>query len=124
MKMTSEVPSKGLEWTNLVLGAGLACATLAFAELPAATWNGGIVGLLIACCSAVALYRYGAWAEWSNLALACWAVASPFLLGFGSAQAVMWTHVLVGLCVATIAIMQLSSGSKAELVSSTKPGGR
>ena len=34
--MTSEVPSKGLEWTNLVLGAGLTCAAFMFAELPAA----------------------------------------------------------------------------------------
>ncbi len=115
--MTSEVPSKGLEWTNLILGAGLACAALAFAELPAAAWNAGIVGALIACCSAVALYRYGAWAECSNLALGCWAVAAPFLLGFGSAQSAMWTHVLVGLCVATIAIIQLSSGRKAQMPS-------
>lgn len=121
--MTSEVPSKGLEWTNLVLGACLACAAFAFAELPAA-WNAGIVGVLIACCSAVALYRYGAWAEWTNLTLGCWAVFAPFLLGFGSAQAAMWTHVLVGLCVATIAIIQLSSGSKAQMASSTKSDGR
>ncbi len=101
--MTNEVPSKGLEWTNLVLGAGLACAAFAFTEMPAAAWNAGIVGALIACCSAMALYRYGAWTEWSNLGLGCWGVAAPFLLGFGSAQAAMWTHVLVGLCVATIA---------------------
>lgn len=120
MKMASEVPSKGLEWTNLVLGAGLACAAFAFAELPAAAWNAGIVGVLIACCSAVALYRYGVWAEWSNVALGCWAAAAPFLLSFGSAQAAMWAHVLVGLCVATIAIIQLSSGSKAQLSSSTR----
>ncbi|TIM63644.1 MAG: hypothetical protein E5Y58_28320 [Mesorhizobium sp.] len=115
--MTSEVRSKGLEWTNLVLGAGLACAAFAFAELPAAAWNAGIVGVLIACCSGVALYRYGASAEWSNVALG---VAAPFLLGFGSAQTAMWTHVLVGLCVATIAIIQLSSGRKAQMPSSIK----
>jgi hypothetical protein len=95
--MTNEVPSKGLEWTNLVLGAGLACAAFAFTEMPAAAWNAGIVGALIACCSAMALYRYGAWTEWSNLGLGCWGVAAPFLLGFGSAQAAMWTHVSVGL---------------------------
>ncbi|MCF6102693.1 SPW repeat protein [Mesorhizobium muleiense] len=115
--MTNEVPSKGLEWTNLVLGAGLACAGFAFTEMPAAAWNAGIVGALIACCSAVALYRYGAWTEWSNLGLGCWGVAAPFLLGFGSAQAATWTHALVGLCVATIAIIQLSSGRKAQILS-------
>ncbi|MEI9431984.1 SPW repeat protein [Mesorhizobium sp. Cs1299R1N3] len=111
--MKSEVPSKGLEWTNLILGAGLACAAFLFAGLPAAAWNAGIVGTLIVCCSAVALYRYGAWAEWSNLTLGSWAVIAPFLLGFGSAQAAMWTHVLIGLCVATVAIIQLRNSRTA-----------
>ncbi|WP_287171317.1 SPW repeat protein [Mesorhizobium sp.] len=49
--------------------------------------------------------------------MGCWGVAAPFLLGFGSAQAAMWTHALVGLCVATIAIIQLSSGRKAQMLS-------
>ena len=118
--MINEVPSKGLEWTNLVFGAALACAAIAFAELPVAAWNAGIVGTLIACCSAVALYRYEAWTEWSNLTLGCWAVVAPFLLGFGSAQAPMWTHVVVGLCVATIATMQLAAGRKARAPSSSQ----
>jgi hypothetical protein len=110
MKMKNEVPSKGLEWTNLLLGAGLACAAFMFTALPAAAWNAGIVGLLIVCCSAVALYSYGAWAEWSNIILGCWAAAAPFLLGFGSASTPMWTHVVIGLCVAAIATMQLLGG--------------
>ncbi|MFD1983611.1 SPW repeat protein [Mesorhizobium newzealandense] len=83
-----------------------------FAGLPLAVWNAGIVGALIVCCSAVALYRYGAWTEWSNLTLGCWAVVAPFLLGFGSAQGPMWTHVMIGLCVATIAAMQLIASRK------------
>lgn len=115
--MTSEVPSKGLEWTNLILGAGLACAAFMFAGAPVAAWNAGIVGTLMVCCSAMALYRYGAWAEWSNLALGCWAVVAPFLLGFGSMPMPMWTHVLIGLCVATIATMQLLAGRKEQTFS-------
>ncbi|RWD67034.1 MAG: hypothetical protein EOS36_03370 [Mesorhizobium sp.] len=110
--MTSEVPSKGLEWTNLILGACLAGAAFKFAELPLAAWNAGIIGSLIVCCSAVALYRYGDWAEWSNLTLGGWAVVAPFLLGFRSAQGPMWAHVVIGLCVATIAVMQLSASRK------------
>ena len=118
--MSREVPSKGLEWTNLVLGAGLACAAFMFTELPSAAWNAGIVGALIVCCSAVALYRYGDWAEWSNLTFGCWAVVAPFLLGFGSAQGPMWTHVVIGLCVATIAAMQLVASRKAQASSSSR----
>jgi SPW repeat len=118
MKMRSEVPSKELEWANLILGAGLACAASMFTELPLAAWNAGIVGALIVCCSAVALYRYGPWTEWSNLTLGCWAVVAPFVLGFGSAQTPIWTHVLVGLCVAAIATMQLWASRRADAPSS------
>jgi hypothetical protein len=119
--MTNEVASKGLEWTNLILGAGLARAAFTFGELPAAAWNAGIVGVLIVSCSIVALYRYAAWAEWSNVILGSWALVAPFLLGFGSASTPMWTHVLVGLCVATFAIMQLLLSTRnAAASSSTK----
>jgi hypothetical protein len=119
MKMTSEVPNKALEWANLVLGAGFACAAFMFTELPVAAWNMGIVGALIACCSVVALYRYAAWTEWSNLALGCWAIVAPFLLGFGSAPAPTWTSIVVGVCVASIATLQLVAGRKAGTPSGT-----
>ncbi|CAM3111302.1 SPW repeat protein [Paracoccus nototheniae] len=119
--MKTEVPSKGLEWTNLLLGLGLACAALAFGALPAAAWNAGIVGLLVVCCSAVALGRYGAWAEWSNIALGCWAIAAPFMLGFGAAQTAMWTHILIGICVATIATVQLMSARRSQGITHDRP---
>jgi hypothetical protein len=105
MNMRNELPS--LKWANLILGAGLACSTLFFTDFPVAAWNAAIVGTLILCCSAMALLRYGAWAEWSNITLGCWAVVAPFLLNFALAQIPMWTHVLIGVCVATIATMQL-----------------
>lgn len=80
-----------------------------------------IVGLLIVCCSAVALGRYGAWAEWSNIALGCWAIAAPFALGFGAAQAAMWTHVLIGICVAAIATVQLMSSRRSQGITHDRP---
>ena len=105
--MRNEAASKALETTNLILGAGLACAAFVFAGVPAAAWNAGVVGVLIACCSAAALCRYGAWAEWSNMTLGYWAVFAPFLLGFETDEGAMWAHVLVGICVAAVATMQL-----------------
>jgi len=119
--MKSELPNKGLEWTNLILGLCLASAAFMFAAMPSAAWNAGFVGTLVACCSAAALYRYGGWAEWSNLTLSSWAIVAPFLLGFGSAPAAMWTHVLIGLCVATIAIIQLMASRRMQEPSRTKP---
>ena len=107
--MESDLPSKGLEWTNIFLGAALACAAILFADQPAAAWIAGVSGVLIMCCAAAALYSYGVWAEWSNLALGSWVMAAPFVLGYGSAPAFMWTHFVAGLCVASIASLQLSA---------------
>ena len=59
--------------------------------------------------------------EWSNLTLGSWAVVAPFLLGFGSAPAAMWTHVLIGLCVASIAIVQLMASRRTQEPSRTRP---
>jgi hypothetical protein len=120
MKMRSKVPNETLEWTNLVLGAGLACIGIIFAVPSVAALNAGLVGTLIVCCSVVALVRYAAWTEWSNFTLGCWAMVAPFLLGFASPQAATWTHLLVGFCVATIAIMQLLAGRTAHAPSITK----
>ena len=105
-----EVPNIWLEMTNLILGAALACAAISFAGLPEAAWNAGIMGLLIAYCSFTALNRYAPWQEWSNAILGCWVLAAPFMFGFGSEQVPMWTHVLIGVSVATIAIVQLVAG--------------
>ncbi|MFG1428827.1 SPW repeat protein [Roseixanthobacter glucoisosaccharinicivorans] len=114
--MKNEVPNKGLEWTNMVLGLVLACAAFAFGGLSAAVWDAAVVGILIACCSAVALARYGAWTEWSNIVLGCWAVVAPWIMGFSGAQTAMWTHVVIGICVACIAAAQLCLVSKGPLV--------
>jgi hypothetical protein len=116
--MKSEVPNKGLEWTNLVLGLVLACAAFALGGLSTAVWDAAVVGILIACCSAIALTRYGAWAEWTNVVLGCWAVIAPWVLGFSGAQTAMWTHVVIGICVACIAAAQLFSGGKSPSVAS------
>ena len=112
--MKNVVPSKGLEWTNFILGAGLACSALFFTEFPAAVWDAVIVGAIIASCSAVALSRYGVWTEWANLALGCWAAVAPFILKFGSLASPTWIHVTVGLCVALFASIQLLASKKSE----------
>ena len=108
--MTNQVPSKGLEITNLVLGAALACAAFMFSGTPAAAWNAGVTGLLIAVISYAALKSYAPWTEWSNLVLGCWVVTAPFLLNFASAELATWTHVLIGASIGSIAASQLWQG--------------
>jgi hypothetical protein len=62
MKMSREVPSKGLEWTNPIsrqawplLESWAQPWPIVCAEASAATWNAVLVGTLIACRSAAAL---------------------------------------------------------------------
>ncbi|WDZ79341.1 SPW repeat protein (plasmid) [Ensifer adhaerens] len=110
--MKNKVPSTWLELTNLVIGFGFLCAAFAFVESAPALWSGVIVGSIITSCSIVALYHYQDWAEWTNLFTGFWAVIAPLVLGFGSTAAPMWTHVLVGLCVATVATMQLRASRR------------
>lgn len=107
--MYQTVPSKPLEWTNLVLGGAIILApfVLGFAALPAAAWSAYLVGALIVCCSAVALVNYKTWAEWTNVMAGLWLIIAPFLLGFANTAGAMWTHIIVGVCVATIAGIQL-----------------
>jgi hypothetical protein len=122
--MRNDGSSHGLGWTSLILGAALAGTGLLAASLAcvgiacddsaaAATWNAGLAGTLIACCSAAALYRHQAWADWSNLVLGGWTVAAPFLLGFGP-ETPAWMHVAVGSCAAAIAALQLLAIGEAQ----------
>lgn len=117
--MKSELPSKGLEWTNLLLGCGLALAAFLFVEQPVVAWNTGIVGVAIAYCSAVALYRYGVWAEWSNITIGCWAVVSPFVLGFGAASGPTWMLIVGGTSVAAVAALQVAAGRRSRTRTTT-----
>lgn len=119
--MTKTVASKALEWTNLGLGAALIIAPFVtgFAAGPAAVWNAYLVGAVIITCSCIALRTQGAWAEWTNATAGGWLVIAPFVIGFAGVASAMWTHVLIGLCVATIAAVQIYNGRDASGASRT-----
>jgi len=119
--MTNPAPGRGLEWTNLGLGAGLFCSAFLFGDQPVAALSAAITGLFIVTCSMLALYRFSASVEWSNLALGSWAVVAPFSLGFGSDQSALTIHLIIGLCVATIATMQLVRSRNAALAQARLP---
>lgn len=122
--MNDPGPSRGLEWTNLSLGAGLFFSAFLFGDLPIAALSAALAGLFIVTCSMLALYRFSSSAEWSNLALGSWTVVAPFILGFGSDQTAMSIHLIAGLMVVTIAIMQLVSCRNAALAEAKLPSRR
>ncbi|BCJ90544.1 hypothetical protein IZ6_12790 [Terrihabitans soli] len=105
--MRNTLKDKWFEVTNFFLGAALAWGAIMFSQHANSAANAVIVGTAIACFSVIGLWRYTAWAEWSNLILGGWAVAAPFTLGFGEVQAAVLVHLFIGLCVVTIATIQL-----------------
>ncbi|MEH6691084.1 MAG: SPW repeat protein [Pseudorhizobium pelagicum] len=108
--MNRRNPSQALEVTNILAASCLAFGALAFSEVSAAAWNAVLCGLVIVAIYARALYNYRERAEWLNLTLGCWVFVAPFILGFGSNPSATWTHVSVGLIVASIAGIQLYLG--------------
>ncbi len=51
------------------------------------TWA---VGAAIVVLSLAAIVLFAEWEEWLNLLLACWLIASPWILGFAHTKAMHW----------------------------------
>ena len=110
--MKPAIPSKGLEWTNLVLGGLLFSSAFLFGAFPAAAWNAAVVGAVVVCCATANLYRFDKKMEWYIAGLGSWAVIAPFLLGFDAEPVPVMTHLILGISIATIAALQLRSGRR------------
>jgi hypothetical protein len=78
-----------------------------FRDVQIASWNAGVCGLVISLVAALAITRLQEWEEWSNALLGLWTAAAPWILGFAGTVAAMWTHVLVGLAVVVLAVVEL-----------------
>jgi hypothetical protein len=91
---------------NFLLGICLVVSpwVLAYADQTAAAWNASVTGLAIALIAASALVAYHEWEEWITAVLAAWLIVSPYILGFGTMQAASWTHFVVGVLVAVLAL--------------------
>ncbi|MPR10186.1 SPW repeat protein [Microvirga tunisiensis] len=72
-----------------------------------ASWNAGACGLVIGLMAAFAITRLQEWEEWSNAALGLLTAVAPWIMGFAGSMPAMWTHVLVGLAVLTLAAIEL-----------------
>lgn len=50
------------------------------------------------------------WQDWLNVLLGAWLAVSPFLLGYTSTPAAMWTAMIVGGLVLVLAFFELGDG--------------
>ncbi|MBR0937918.1 SPW repeat protein [Bradyrhizobium jicamae] len=85
MKWRSE---SALDVYNLVVAIFLLAAPWMFVRAnPAAAIDLRLSGAVIALLSLAAIVAFSVWEEWINLAVGCWLIASPWLLGFAHSRA-------------------------------------
>ncbi|PVE20363.1 hypothetical protein DC522_32775 [Microvirga sp. KLBC 81] len=94
---------------NAALGIILLIAPwlFGFAAAQAPAWTAWIGGLVIAGVSFAALLRMLEWEERINFVAGLYVMGAPWLFGFSGMPAATWTHVLIGLGVTVLAIIEL-----------------
>jgi hypothetical protein len=99
-----------LDVINLVLGAILFISPwiAGFTHEHAATRNAWIFGVLIALASIGVLVSFAEWEEWLKLIFGLWVLISPWVLGFYTTAAAMWAHVVIGIIVAILTVIELA----------------
>jgi hypothetical protein len=77
---------------------------LDYSDQTVATLNASVTGLAIALVAGSTLVAYDELEEWITAVLAAWLIVSPYILGFGAVQAASWTHFVIGVLVAVLAL--------------------
>ncbi len=109
MKALTERDDTVINGLNAVLGMLLVVSPwlFGFAAAQAATWVAVISGLVIAGVSAAAFMRMLEWEERVNFVAGLYVMGAPWLFGFSQVTSAMWTHLLIGLAVTVLAIVEL-----------------
>jgi hypothetical protein len=69
--------------------------------------NAWASGLLLGLFSVLAILSYSEWEEWIDLALGAWILGSPWLLNFPADSAATKVHVMIGLIVTVLPVVEL-----------------
>ena len=96
------------DWLNLVLGLWLFFSpwllqyftARPYTDQTIASWNSIFFGAAVVVFAAWALFVPKKWAEWTNLILGLWLIASPWVLGFNAYWVAAANMVSVGLVIA------------------------
>jgi SPW repeat len=96
-----------LDVYNLAVGLFLAASPLFIAYVH----NVGrddiwVSGVIVALTSVAAIVAFSDWAEWVNLALGLWLIASPWVLGFAHTKA-MHISIFAGIIITYLASLEL-----------------
>jgi len=97
------------DWLNAALAVILFVSpwVFGFAGETSAAWTAWVTGIVIAVLAVAAIVRFAEWEEWTNAVLGLWLVTAPWIVGFTTISAALWTHVVLGLLIAASAACEI-----------------
>jgi hypothetical protein len=97
------------DWASMALGLVIVISPW-LAQTPdnqVATVNAMTVGALVIFIGALELQFVRRWEEWCEFALGIWLVISPWVLGYSGLGTLTAMHVILGVLVAALALLEL-----------------
>jgi hypothetical protein len=109
-RLTRKIEADWQDTANFVLGLWLIVSPwfLGYASQPTPLGIAIVTGVVIAALAAAALYAYGQWEEWINVAASIWLAASPWVLGYNSSQIAVGNQIVVAILVALLAFWSMA----------------
>ncbi len=109
-RLTEKIQADWQDTANFVLGLWLIVSPwiLAYAGEAVPMTVAIVAGAVIAMAAAAAVYAFGPWQEWINVAAAGWLAISPFALGYSSSQVAVWNQIVVAVLVALLAFWSMA----------------
>jgi hypothetical protein len=97
------------DWLNLALAVILFVSpwVLGFTAETAAAWTAWATGIVIAILAVAAIVQFAEWEEWASVVLGVWLVVSPWVVGFTHNVVAQWTHIVLGLLIAAVAVWEV-----------------
>jgi hypothetical protein len=103
------------DWLGIFLGIAIVLAPWIVEEVSnsPAIVNAAIVGVIIMVLAEADLVNFRRWIEICQLAAGIWVAVSPIIFGYAGSGALRFLHVLAGLAVAVLSILELRRSNDA-----------
>lgn len=103
------------DWLSLALGIAIMLAPWIVGETGSRTVvaNAALAGLAVMLLAELDLVAFRRWVEVAQLAVGGWVAASPTLLGYGSGGSLRTWHLVAGVLVVLLAVLELWQARRA-----------
>lgn len=94
------------DWITLVLAIALFISpwVMGFVADTTPAWNAWISAVVLGVLALATLAMFAQWEEWADLVVGLWVIVSPWVLGFAANGNARWTHVVLGVLAAAVAL--------------------